>query len=188
MKKFALYSCLLASMIFSGCSEKASEIDVVNNGGVSQGTNGSEDVLNTIPDANIDETNGKFQLDGEEENGVYYTINGKRVFIENIYFAFNKYDLDATMKEKAISNASKLSALKPNTTVKVSGNTDEWGSDEYNYALGLKRAKAVKDVLISNGVSANINLVSFGESNPVCTEKTQSCWQKNRRVNHTLLK
>ena len=87
-----------------------------------------------------------------------------------------------------MSNASKLSALNSDTTVKVSGNTDEWGTDEYNYALGLKRANSVKDVLVANGVVANVSLVSLGESSPVCTEKTKDCWSKNRRVEHDLSK
>ncbi len=188
MKKVVLYSFLLAAMVFSGCSEKASQIDVVNNE-VVESNNGSEDTLNNIPNANIEEVDmNTFELAGENEDGAYYIINGKKVFIENIYFAFNKYNLNSDMKEKAVSNASKLSVLKDDTTVKVTGNTDEWGTDEYNYALGLKRAKSVKDVLVSNGVTANITLVSYGESNPVCTEKTKSCWQKNRRVNHTLIK
>lgn len=102
--------------------------------------------------------------------------------LETIYFGFDKYNLTADNKSKAVSNASKLSAVSSDTTVKVLGNTDEWGSDEYNYALGLKRANAVKDVLVANGVTTNISLVSLGESNPVCTEKTKDCWAQNRRV------
>lgn len=65
-------------------------------------------------------------------------INGQKVLIEHVYFAFDKYNLTSENKDKATSNASKLSALSADTTVTVSGNTDEWGSDEYNYALGLK--------------------------------------------------
>ncbi len=190
MKKIGFYSLLVAAMIFSGCSEKTTEIDVAN-GGNSMGDENSEVLLNTLPGANIDEVvmeEDGMGLSENKENGVYYMINGRKVFIENIYFGFDKYSLNSEMKEKAMSNASKLSALTSASTVKVEGNTDEWGTDEYNYALGLKRAKAVKDVLVSNGVSANVTLVSYGESNPVCTEKTKSCWQKNRRVNHTLVK
>lgn len=115
-------------------------------------------------------------------------INGQRVLIEHVYFGFDKYNLTADNKSKAVSNASKLSAVSSDTTVKVLGNTDEWGSDEYNYALGLKRANAVKDVLVANGVTTNISLVSLGESNPVCTEKTKDCWAQNRRVEHELEK
>lgn len=64
----------------------------------------------------------------------------------------------------------------------IEGNTDEFGTDEYNYALGTKRAIAVRDALVVKGVNKdNIRVVSFGESKPLCTEKTQDCYQKNRR-------
>lgn len=189
MKKISIYSFLIATVLLTGCSQKSTEMDVNNASDVANQGNSSESVLNNIPDTNIDESmSGSFDLAGSQEDGVYYIINGKKVFIENIYFGFDKYNLNPEMKEKAISNASKLSALNESTTVKVSGNTDEWGTDEYNYALGLKRAKAVKEVLIANGVNSNVTLISYGESNPVCSEKNKNCWQKNRRVNHTLTK
>jgi len=187
MKKISIYSLLAAAVLFTGCSEKNVDMNVNNDVPVVvQET--SETVLNTIPDTKIDMMDGSFTMGEKTSNGVYYTINGKKVLIENIYFGFDKYNLSSDMKDKAMSNASKLSAVNPSATIKVSGNTDEWGTDEYNYALGLKRAKAVKDVLINNGVNANVSLVSLGESNPVCTSKNTNCWSKNRRVEHTLNK
>lgn len=184
MKKISIYSFLIASVLFTGCSEKNVDMNVNN-----APEQNSETALNTIPDTNVEQVmDGSFSMVEKVENGAYYMINGKKVLIENIYFGFDKYNLTADMKEKAMSNASKLSALNPSTTVKVSGNTDEWGTDEYNYALGLKRAKAVKNVLENNGVEANISLISLGESNPVCSEKNKNCWSKNRRVEHTLVK
>jgi peptidoglycan-associated lipoprotein len=183
MKKISIYSFLVASLLFTGCSEKNVEMDVNN------GQNTSESALNTIPDTQIEQVmDGSFTVAEKSDNGVYYIINGKKVLIENIYFGFDKYNLTADMKDKAMANASKLSALNTTTIIKVSGNTDEWGTDEYNYALGLKRAKAVKDVYTNNGVDAKVTLISLGESNPVCSEKTKDCWQKNRRVENTLAK
>ncbi|BAK73940.1 MAG: OmpA family protein [Arcobacter sp.] len=179
MKKLGIYSVLVAALLFTtGCSEKNVDMNVDN--GASQ-----PEVVST-PDTNI--ADGSFSALEKVGNGNYYMINGQKVLIEHVYFGFDKYDLTAENKEKAVSNASKLSPLTADTTVKVFGNTDEWGTDEYNYALGLKRANSVKDVLVSNGVTANISLVSLGESNPVCTEKTKDCWAKNRRVEHELSK
>lgn len=184
MKKLSIYSFLIASVLFTGCSQKSTDMNVNN-----EVEKSSETVLNTIPDTKIEEVmDGSFELAGSASNGAYYIINGKKVLIENIYFGFDKYNLTADMKEKAMSNASKLSALNTSTIVRVEGNTDEWGTDEYNYALGLKRAKSVKDVLVNNGVGAKVALVSYGESKPVCSEKNKNCWQENRRVNHTLAK
>ena len=180
MKNLGLYSVLVAGLLFTtGCSQKDADLNADN--GASQ-----SEVSNNIPDTNV--ADGSFSALEKAGNGNWYMINGQKVLIEHVYFGFDKYDLTAENKEKATSNASKLSPLTADTTVKVFGNTDEWGTDEYNYALGLKRANSVKDVLVANGVSANISLVSLGESNPVCTEKTKDCWAKNRRVEHELSK
>ena len=179
MKKLGVYSLLVAAMLFStGCSEKNADMNVDNgastDSSANKGTSGLSDA--------------GFSALEKAANGNWYMINGQRVLIEHVYFGFDKYNLTADNKDKATSNASKLSPLKADTTVTVSGNTDEWGSDEYNYALGLKRANSVKDVLVANGVTANVALVSLGESSPVCTEKTKDCWAKNRRVEHDLSK
>ncbi len=187
MKKISIYSFLIASVLLTGCSEK--NVDMNVNNGQKQQEVSSESALNTIPDTKVEKVmDGSFSIVEEAENGTYYEINGKKVLIENIYFGFDKYNLTSEMKEVAKNNASKLAPLKPETTVKLSGNTDEWGTDEYNYALGLKRARTVKKALENNGVQANIAMVSLGESNPTCTEKNKTCWQKNRRVEHTLKK
>ena len=187
MKKISIYSLLIASVLLTGCSEKNVDMNVDN--GQKQKEVTSESALNTIPDTKVEKVvDGSFSQIEEVENGVYYEINGKRVLIENIYFGFDKYNLTNEMKDIAKANAEKLSPLKVDTTVKLYGNTDEWGTDEYNYALGLKRARTVKKVLNNNGVDANIAMVSLGESNPTCTEKNKACWQMNRRVEHTLKK
>ena len=179
MKNLGMYSLLVAALLFTtGCSQKDADLNVDNGA--------SQEAANTIPDTNV--ADGSFSALEKVANGNYYMINGQKVLIEHVYFGFDKYDLTSDNKEKATSNASKLSPLNSDTTVKVLGNTDEWGTDEYNYALGLKRANSVKDVLVANGVTANISLVSLGESSPVCTEKTKDCWAKNRRVEHELSK
>ena len=174
MKKLGIYSALVATLLLTGCSQKDVDMNV---------DNGSQDVA---PSSSI--ADGSFSALEKAGNGNWYMINGQKVLIEHVYFGFDKYNLTEDNKGKATSNASKLSPLKADTTVKVLGNTDEWGTDEYNYALGLKRANSVKEVLVANGVSANISLVSLGESNPTCTEKTKDCWAKNRRVEHELSK
>lgn len=180
MKKLGVYSLLVAALLFStGCSQKDADTSVDNSADTQ-----TETVSNT--DTNMND--GSFSALEKAANGNYFMINGQKVLIEHVYFGFDKYNLTSENKDKATSNASKLSALTSDTTVTVSGNTDEWGSDEYNYALGLKRANSVKDVLVANGVTANVALVSLGESSPVCTEKTKDCWAKNRRVEHDLSK
>lgn len=180
MKKLGLYSVLVSALLFTtGCSEKNADLETVDTTPIQNYDNSSAN--NVIED-------GSFSALEKVGNGNYYMINGQKVLIEHIYFDFDKYNLTSENREKATNNASKLSPLKSDTTVKVFGNTDEWGSDEYNYALGLKRANAVKDVLETNGVSANVSVISLGESNPVCTERTKACDAQNRRVEHELSK
>ena len=68
------------------------------------------------------------------------------------------------------------------TKISVEGHCDERGSGEYNLALGDRRGNAVRDYLVSLGIAADrIAVVSKGKESPFCTEKTESCWQQNRR-------
>ena len=109
--------------------------------------------------------------------------------VKSIYFDYDKFLVKSEMREIIEQNGAILSNEKnKNFRVKLEGNCDEWGSDEYNYALGLKRAKKTKDALIAQGITEDrITIISFGEANPECSEKTQSCWAKNRRVDFKVL-
>ena len=66
--------------------------------------------------------------------------------------------------------------------IRIEGNADERGSDEYNLALGQRRAASAKRYLVDHGIAADrFDLVSYGEERPVCTEHNEACWQQNRR-------
>lgn len=107
---------------------------------------------------------------------------------QKVYFDFDKYNITSDMKSVVSSNAALFNqANAANFDIRVEGNCDEWGTDEYNYALGLKRASSIKDELIKNGVNADrVSVVSYGESNPVCTDKTKDCDAQNRRGEFTV--
>jgi len=105
-----------------------------------------------------------------------------------IYFDFDKFNIRDDMREYIDISSQKIDELPDGTIIKIEGNCDEWGTDEYNYALGLKRAKSVKEALKANGVHGKkMKLISYGESNPVCTEHNKKCWEKNRRVEFKVL-
>jgi peptidoglycan-associated lipoprotein len=124
----------------------------------------------------------------DKSKGNYLEVAGNKEFVSNIYFEFDKYSLDENGLKLIKSNALKLLKLKSNIKIKLEGNSDEFGTDEYNYALALKRAKSVKDILVKNGIKASsITIFSYGEINPVCKDKTKGCWSKNRRVEHKLI-
>ena len=100
-----------------------------------------------------------------------------------VYFDFDKYSIRHDQTGKIVNNTVYLNnGYRQGTYVIIEGNCDEWGSDEYNYALGVKRAASVAKQMVQNGVSPErISLLSFGESAPICTEHTKECWAQNRR-------
>ena len=68
------------------------------------------------------------------------------------------------------------------TRVSIEGHADSRGTNEYNLALGDRRATAVRDYLVSLGIAANRMLpVTRGEESPQCTQENEACWQRNRR-------
>jgi peptidoglycan-associated lipoprotein len=124
-------------------------------------------------------------------NSIKSDINGQVVLLESVHFGFDKYKLTDEMRDISSANYAKIDVANNaygDLKIKLEGNCDEWGTDEYNYALGLKRAKATKDALVADGISEDkILMVSFGESNPICTQRNNACWKMNRRVDYRLL-
>lgn len=98
-----------------------------------------------------------------------------------IYFAFDRYDLDDAAKEVLRVKADILMQY-PEITVKIEGHCDSRGTEEYNLALGERRAKAAYDYLIMMGVDpAQISMVSYGELYPAMEGNNEEAWSKNRR-------
>jgi peptidoglycan-associated lipoprotein len=107
--------------------------------------------------------------------------------LKDIHFEFDKYDVRPEDAKTLDANASWLKSNAENLVL-IEGHCDERGTNEYNLALGERRAKATMNYLVSQGVQANrITIISYGEERPVCNEKTESCWAKNRRA-HFLVK
>lgn len=103
------------------------------------------------------------------------------VMREDIYFAFDKSILTPASQENLTQKAEWL-RQNPNATLTVEGHCDERGTAEYNLALGDRRAESAKAFLVDLGIAASrITTISYGEERPVCTDKTEECWAKNRR-------
>lgn len=101
--------------------------------------------------------------------------------LKEIYFDFDKYDLRPDARAALKANAGWLKA-NPSAQVEIEGHADERGTNEYNLALGAKRAQAAGDYLSTLGIPAGrLSTKSYGEEVPVCREKSEGCWQKNRR-------
>lgn len=102
--------------------------------------------------------------------------------LSDIHFDYNDFTIRAQDGEILRTNATWLGS-HPNTRVQVEGHCDERGSEEYNIALGAKRAQAAKDYLVTLGiVGGRISTISYGKELPLCTEHNESCWERNRRA------
>jgi peptidoglycan-associated lipoprotein len=101
--------------------------------------------------------------------------------VKDAYFDFNKADIRSDART-ALAETAQYLRNYPTERVTVEGHCDERGSTEYNLALGDRRASAVKQYLVSLGISADrINTVSFGKEKPFCMQSTEDCYQQNRR-------
>jgi peptidoglycan-associated lipoprotein len=107
--------------------------------------------------------------------------------LKDIFFDFDRSDLNAEARTTLRANAAWLKA-NPAARVEIEGHCDERGTSEYNLALGAKRAQSARDYLTTLGISAaRLSTISYGEEIPVCREKTESCYQQNRRSRFVIL-
>lgn len=128
------------------------------------------------------------QLVAEEqsrvEEGVTVTkVAEDQVFpVESIHFEFDQY----VLKPDAILILDEKAAWlreHPDVNLLIEGHCDERGSNEYNLALGDRRANSAKDYLVRSGITENrLATISYGEEQPLCPQHDESCWWKNRRA------
>ncbi|MGD1967616.1 MAG: peptidoglycan-associated lipoprotein Pal [Desulfobacterales bacterium] len=99
----------------------------------------------------------------------------------NIYFEFDKSRLTPMAQDTLMRHAAWLRE-NPDVTVTIEGHADERGTNEYNLALGDRRADSAKDFLVDLGIPASrLTTISYGEERPLCMDQTEECWAKNRR-------
>ena len=116
-------------------------------------------------------------------------LNERLARMEDALFDYDKSTIrdDARTALRDDVNVIKgILADYPQQKLLIEGHSDERGSEEYNMALGDRRAKSAEDFLASMGIpSTQLTIISFGKDRPVCTEKSEDCWQKNRRAHLT---
>ena len=101
--------------------------------------------------------------------------------VHDAFFDFDRADIRADARDM-LSQTAEFLKSNPSIRVTIEGHCDERGSTEYNLGLGDRRAAAVKEYLVSLGISADrMNTVSFGKEKPFCMEHGETCWQQNRR-------
>jgi peptidoglycan-associated lipoprotein len=175
-----------ALLVFSGCSSKEPIVDEATEQTSQKQVQEVEVVETETVSAENSSVVGESTASQSDTNEVDMASIERE--LSTVYFDFDKFNIRTDMQQKVSTDASIANGAASAFTVKLEGNCDEWGSDEYNFALGLKRASTVKKALVAEGVSADrITMVSYGESNPVCSDKTKECWSQNRRVDFKLL-
>ena len=100
----------------------------------------------------------------------------------HIYFDFDKYELKPDARQRLAKNADFMKA-NPEFIFTIEGHCDERGTNDYNIALGDRRANSTQAYLVSLGIPASrLRLISYGEEKPICMESSESCWSRNRRA------
>jgi peptidoglycan-associated lipoprotein len=155
----------------AGCSSKKSEAGAgagagSGQGGVGQQGMGGSDSLSQLQKGTL----------GAGEQGP----------LSDIHFDYNDAVVRTQDGEILKRNADWLQK-NPETRVQIEGHCDDRGSEEYNLALGAKRAQAAKDYLATLGVDASrLSTISYGKELPLCSDQTDDCWAQNRRDHFAL--
>jgi len=133
-----------------------------------------------VDDSTSKSTGSEFdQGSGTTSSGVGAPITS----LETVYFDFDRAEVRSDARSALQSNANAIKGNPGWGVVVLEGNCDERGSDEYNLALGSRRANAVKRYLVDLGVPASrLRTVSFGKDKPAVQGHNESAWRYNRRV------
>jgi peptidoglycan-associated lipoprotein len=125
-------------------------------------------------------------LVAKKEPGIAGEVFESRL-LKDVHFNFDKYDIRPEDAQILKDNAALL--LKyPQVKIQVEGHCDERGTNEYNLALGERRANAAKKYLVSLGISTDrISSISYGEEKPLDTGHNEEAWAKNRRGHFVIL-
>jgi len=125
----------------------------------------------------FEDTTGDGLPDIDMENAMFESADG----VQTVYFDYDSYALRSDALELLRQNAEKLKQI-PGVIVQIEGHCDERGTQEYNLALGERRALAVREHLIRLGVSGDRMItISYGEEDPADPGHTESAWAMNRR-------
>lgn len=180
-RAFVLLLCSITLMILAGCAapppEREDPAAAVpgegavpaegNTGGITEG-----DLAQQGP-----EVTGQGSLEALKEGTTPQTG-----VLADVYFEFDRSELAAEAREVLQRNSDWIKE-NPGVQVEIEGHADNRGTNEYNLALGSRRAQAVRDYLVTLGIAPErFSTISYGEELPVCGESSEECWQMNRRA------
>ncbi|MCR9212136.1 MAG: peptidoglycan-associated lipoprotein Pal [Proteobacteria bacterium] len=167
LKTLSIFTALL---LVAACETAPTETGDSSGGGATTQTSGTSGSTTTV----VTETVTSGVQPGSQEDLVLNV--GDRVF-----FGFDQYNLSDEAQSTLQRQAAWLNA-NPSVTLLIEGNTDERGTREYNLALGERRATAVKNYLVTLGISpGRLSTISYGKERPVALGHNEAAWAQNRR-------
>jgi len=183
--KRILFFVMILGLLGTACAQKKVVApEAVGPETMKQGVEERKAVETTKPAEKIREE----QIAKVESKDITSKVEEVSGLFNDIYFDFDKYEIREDAKPVLKALADYL-IKNNNHKVLIEGHCDERGTNEYNLALGDKRAKAAKDYLVSLGIpSARIDVISYGEEKPQCREHNEECWAKNRRDHFVIVK
>jgi len=181
MNKLLLSSAIAAILMLSGCGQKTPAVEAE-----------TEPTAKAIEIEPVhSESSADKPVEIEESKAATVNLDSDKPnksqledALDIVHFSFDKYNLSEENAMLVEYNSNKMNSdTYSSYTFLIEGHCDEFGSDEYNFALGLKRANSVKSYLVANGVAEEkVQLISKGKLEPLCMDKTASCYQQNRRA------
>lgn len=187
MKKVLVASSVLAALLMSGCAVNGGKCNTCLQ------TESCKPKVAQVEESKpevIEEVKKDEPKDTVDLGALLASLQDK---MQSVYFDFDQYNVKADQDVRVSNNAevveSEDAKALDGLSIRLEGNCDERGTDEYNYALGLKRANAAKEAMEARGVATDsMIVVSNGEANPVCEDTTDECYAQNRRVDFKLIK
>ncbi len=173
MRMRTSFAVLAMALGFVGCATTSTDSQQ-DTPGATPSTTDSRSGTSTVPG-----TRGSVDLTGST-TGTATSAQGVDLK-RSVYYEFDKYDVKPEYRALVESHARWLRA-NPQARLTIEGNTDEWGSREYNVALGQRRAESVTKMMVLMGVKPQqIEAISFGKEKPRSTGHDETAWAENRR-------
>jgi len=175
----------LTAFLFTGCRKGA----IIEPGPEGAGQ-GEEVVKEEKPPGETEAAREQEQIEASLETKTYPGIEGdvlESSMLHDIHFAFDRYDLSPEARGILAKNAEFILKF-PRAKIQIEGHCDERGTNEYNLALGERRALSAKKYLVSLGVPAHrLATISYGEELPIDPRHNEEAWAKNRRAHFVIL-
>ncbi len=181
MKRFLrgsnwLILALLLSVVFVGCGKEkpVPEID-------DEAARLEEERLRREEEERLRRQREEEERRRREEEEARARVDFENQMSIMIHFDFDKSALRPEARE-ILSRKAELLRQRPTVKIRIEGHCDEWGTEEYNLALGERRTKAAKDYLVSAGIEeSRISKISYGKERPLDPAHNRDAWAKNRR-------